>query len=159
MKKNPAPAIVADRREHTSFLKQNRLVDWCVELLADHIRRIVARRQALNLGQISKTSSPLQYFAPADQTCLDQVQETLALPVYSAEEAALIAKIDHRKIELTTDVMDQLRQFVSIIAGAYRPNEFHNFEVRCRHKSFRFCTWCQFTQLSGFVPHDSTLVT
>lgn len=108
-------------------LKQNRLIEWCVELLTHHLRRITARRQGLFLAQTA-TYSSLIYEKEEGKTCLDEVKETMTVQKYDTRSANLIAAVDHQKVEIKDAVVQQLREYVSIVAGAYCRNAFHNFE-------------------------------
>eukprot|EP00522_Entomoneis_paludosa_P013117 CAMPEP_0172452292 /NCGR_PEP_ID=MMETSP1065-20121228/10005_1 /TAXON_ID=265537 /ORGANISM="Amphiprora paludosa, Strain CCMP125" /LENGTH=1141 /DNA_ID=CAMNT_0013204333 /DNA_START=182 /DNA_END=3604 /DNA_ORIENTATION=+ len=108
-------------------VKRNRLIEWVVELLADHLRRIQARRQGLFLNQTCSDAS-LVFKPSADQTCLDEVQESMAMPTYDPKAVKVQAHMDHRSIEIPERAIEELREYVSIIASAYRQNSFHNFE-------------------------------
>lgn len=108
--------------------KQNRLIDWCVEVLLDKLRQIQALRQGLFLAQTSSYDA-LVYKPQEGKTCMDEVQEVMELPPYNPKAASILASMNHQEIEIDQEVEDQLRQFVSILAQAYRSNSFHNFEV------------------------------
>ena len=41
----------------SQVLKQNRLIEWCVELLSHHLRKVIARRQGLFLAPTTTYSS------------------------------------------------------------------------------------------------------
>lgn len=108
--------------------KRDRLIEWCVELLLDYLRKVHARRQGLFLNQTASYSS-LIYKKEHGKTCLDEVKETLTMQKYDPKAAKMLANVDHRKVEIDDTVVEQLRSYVSIVASAYGDNSFHNFEV------------------------------
>jgi hypothetical protein len=105
--------------------KHDRLVDWTCELLLAHINKIVARRQALGLPQ---KPAPVVYTPPEGKTCLDEVTDVIVLPKFDAKAAALG---EEHIVDIDSTVSEQLREYVAIIAAAYRDNPFHNFEHAC----------------------------
>lgn len=115
--------------QESQAVKHNRLIGWCVEMLVHHLQGVAARRQALYLAQTA-TYSSLIYEKKEGQTCLDEVKETMTVQKYDAKAAKLIAAVDPNTVVIKDTVVQQLREYVSIVAGAYRPNSFHNFEVR-----------------------------
>jgi hypothetical protein len=120
-------SVVSRSVEENKALKHNRLIEWCVEMLVHHLRSVAARRQALYLAQTA-TYSSLIYEKKEGQTCLDEVKETMSVQKYDAKAAKLIAAVDPYTVVIKNEVIQQLREYVSIVAGAYRPNSFHNFE-------------------------------
>jgi len=121
---------IPNRTDMTMVDKQNRLVDWCVEILLDSLRKIQALRQGLFLNQTA-TDDSLIYSLNEGRTCMDEVKEKIALPPYDAKAANILATTSHRDIEIDPDVVSQLRKFVAILCQAYRSNAFHNFEHAC----------------------------
>jgi len=106
--------------------KIDRLIDWHTETLLNLLKQIAARRSATRtttereqrvLACIAKSQS---------RQPLEEVQEIIKLPDYNANA------VRHRKnpesIELGKDVVDQVRDYVTVISGMYRNNAFHNFE-------------------------------
>lgn len=122
--------IIAAVKQSSSEEKRTRLVDWCVEILLDKLRQIQALRQGLFLAQTA-TYDALVYTPEEGRTCMDEVQEVMKLPPYDPKAAAILASMDHRNVQIDPEVVDQLRQFVSILAQAYRANHFHSFEHAC----------------------------
>ena len=113
-----------------SHEKQSRLVDWCVEVLFDKLREIQALRQGLFLAQ-AVSENELVYTPEAGRTCIDEVQEVMTLPPYDPKAASVLASMDNSTVDINPLVQEQLRHFVTILAGAYRSNPFHNFEHAC----------------------------
>ena len=56
---------------------------------------------------------------------VEEVAEVIMLPDFDDRTAN---KVDPESVELTTEVVEQCRRYVSIIASMYRDNPFHNFE-------------------------------
>ena len=127
----PSKAAGSDpSSEMTLTEKHNRLVEWCVEILLDKLRQIQALRQGLFRAQTA-TYDALVYKLPEGRTCMDEVVDTMELPPYDPKAASVLASVKHYDVEIDPAVVDQLRQFVRILAQAYRPNSFHNFEHCC----------------------------
>ena len=123
-----------------------RLVMWNAELLAQLLRQIIARRGET---QRKDPSSPHQQMLlqikaqrgvtqPKDAKSLHQVAASIGHDKMVVEETAEIIELpdfDERgstrraaDIELSPEVLEQLRDYVATIAGMYRDNPFHNFE-------------------------------
>jgi 3'5'-cyclic nucleotide phosphodiesterase len=105
----------------------SRLVDWVVETLLDKLRKIVAVRRGLFRAQ-STTDSDLVYHLPKGRTCLDEVREKMVMPGFDPNAAAILASVKPYTVEIDPAVVEQLRQFVTILSTLYRPNPFHNWE-------------------------------
>lgn len=114
--------------------RHQRLVDYNVDLLSQHLKHIVARRQMLQASgrRCSMGGRPpeLHKFSTDtvldDKMVLDEVTEVIRLPCFNA--SAFKGTVDPESIQLPPNVVGQLKRFVSIIAAMYRPNPFHNFE-------------------------------
>lgn len=110
--------------------RNDRLVDWIVEIMDRLIRKIVARRLSAqsklrNIGLITDA----EFFtlaSSAGETVLDEVREIVELPEFDAK--ALHKQQDPETIELGPEVRKQLQQYVLSIASMYKGNPFHNFE-------------------------------
>eukprot|EP00934_Nitzschia_sp_Nitz4_P002225 Nitzschia sp. Nitz4//scaffold55_size114948//37568//41472//NITZ4_003894-RA/size114948-augustus-gene-0.69-mRNA-1//-1//CDS//3329554509//2225//frame0 len=126
--------------------KTSRLVDWNVQMLSDIVKAIVARRRTKEIhiastshGSIGEDSvkEPLQRrdsppemyveknFGFENSRPLDEVQEIIHLPEFDVAVAHRAQ--DPSKIELDTEVMNQLRNFCADISSCYNDNWFHNF--------------------------------
>jgi len=116
-----AARIKAKEAEHC--LKQQRLVNWIVDMLMEHIRKHVAFRKP-------STESYTATFSPKEgQTVLDEVAKVIILPKFNKEtyDAALAPS----EVKIDPAVKEQLRELVTIIADHYHENDFHNFEHAC----------------------------
>jgi hypothetical protein len=102
-----------------------RLVDWIVECLATLLRKVVARRIAVEL--IAKQSRPEIMPGMVDgKTFLEEVKEIVVLPEFDSK--AHRQERDSESIVLPQAAVEQLREYVARIATMYRNNPFHNFE-------------------------------
>ena len=109
--------------------KTSRLIDWNTETLVSLLKQIAARRSvtpnhskngAMECSRLCAIEK-IQSSHP-----LDEVQEIIHLPEYDAEAVCSQKTIESYEIDQV--VVDQVREYVTLIAGMYRPNAFHNFE-------------------------------
>jgi hypothetical protein len=120
------PEVVTQRARH------QRLIDYNVDLLAQHLKRVEARRRVLAMNgapqgkpaQIHRPST--EYVEDDNTTVLDEVREVIRLP--SFDPKSYKGHVDPASIELDAKVMSQLKRYVTIIGAMYRQNPFHNFE-------------------------------
>lgn len=106
-------------------VKHSRLVNWLCNLILNHLRPVIARRQALGMEDCE--ASVLTYKKPDGLTSLDEVQECIRLPKFDKKLQRFIEQ-DSNQIEIDATVVHQLREFVNELASMYRDNPFHNFE-------------------------------
>lgn len=121
---SPSPVIPAHlNRPKTAAesMKQGRLVNWIVDMLHEHIRKVVALRRP----KAGKPKKALTLPKREDGTALQEVAEVIFLPRF--DEKAFMEAKDHRHVDVGANVMSQLRKYVSIIASWYHDNPFHNF--------------------------------
>lgn len=71
----------------------------------------------------------LFYETPEGKTCLDEATGAVSLPQFDHEAGSKNA--DESVVHLDANFVQQLREYVSIIASTYRENAFHNFEHAC----------------------------
>jgi hypothetical protein len=122
------PEVVTQRARH------QRLIDYNVDLLAQHLKRVEARRRVLAMnGQDSSHGAPAQIHRPSTDyidddspTVLDEVKEVIRLPNFDPK--SFKGHVDPASVELDAKVMSQLKRYVTIIGAMYRQNPFHNFE-------------------------------
>mmetsp|Transcript_113 Transcript_113/g.338 ORF Transcript_113/g.338 Transcript_113/m.338 type:complete len:136 (-) Transcript_113:1036-1443(-) len=110
----PPAAAVAPK---ASVDKYNRLVAWNCDILTKLLTQIVARRQSRN----SEPDSPAEIRAVEEQYqsnryVLSEVQEIVRLPKFEAESQ----KVDPWSVQLSEDVLRQLKDYVSTLAAMYR---------------------------------------
>lgn len=97
------------------------------------LKQIVSRRKAHEAQRMKADPSMKPGSLASDkithqrgETVLDEVQEIIHLPKFNAEAAHY--QEDPESIELGENVVNQLREYVTLIATMYRDNPFHNFE-------------------------------
>lgn len=106
-----------------------RLVDWNVSLLSKVLQEIVDKRHASKGHALP--SKPVNEEA-VDQRLrqgklvIDEVEEVIKLPKYDAA-LAKAQEEQEETVELSQEVMDQLREYIMTIATSYKNNPFHNF--------------------------------
>ena len=128
------PASNADSlkiQDHIPDDKSQRLVDWNVDLLARLMRQIVAHRNSSKKmkrksSAASAAADPWAFAFDADGTILEEVKEVIDLPRSSR---MTVWKQKNEEQPLDPQVLEQLREYVSMIANMYHnDNPFHNFE-------------------------------
>eukprot|EP00977_Amphora_coffeiformis_P019106 scaffold6899_cov183-Amphora_coffeaeformis.AAC.39 len=110
------------------LLRREREVEWVSELLRDSIRDIVAAR-ATKKGKIMKSLDSLPSHRSKSRTPLDEVVDVIKMPEFDAKSASREAEVF--SVKIPENVSRLIREYVSIIAAAYRKNPFHNFEHAC----------------------------
>lgn len=83
-----------------------RLINWNVDMSLRLLRQIAARRRT----QLSVTSTK-PTFKDRKETPIDEVAEIISLPTFDAKTAE--REINPEKIELGSEVEDELRDFVT----------------------------------------------
>eukprot|EP00934_Nitzschia_sp_Nitz4_P001546 Nitzschia sp. Nitz4//scaffold248_size28759//20159//24979//NITZ4_008111-RA/size28759-snap-gene-0.11-mRNA-1//-1//CDS//3329543998//1546//frame0 len=106
---------------------EKRWIEWNCEVLRKQIVRVVARRQSSAWG-LSTSRSSFSTGSGCDKgnMPLAEVQEIIELPRFDKEGVKRMRET-METISLSDDLLDNLRDFVSQIAGMYRHNPFHNF--------------------------------
>jgi hypothetical protein len=74
---------------------------------------------------LSSSNTKLVY-TPTSGSCIDEVKETIPLHGFD-----LHLEVDHLSTRVSKEVVEQIRELVSIVALMYRNNPFHNFEHAC----------------------------
>lgn len=107
--------------------KIERLVKWNVDVLTRLLKQVVAKRNAMGVGRnLDMALTQKEGEIRKKFMVLDEVVETISLPgfdhhIYRSQE-------DPNSIELPSEVVEQMRLYVTMIAVMYRDNSFHNFE-------------------------------
>lgn len=124
--------------------KNERMVYWCTDIMARLLRQIAARRESKSRAGAGatfggSTIASLDGMGFDDSTheagntkrwkktgmVIEEVVEVIHLPEFDAS----MKEVPESEITIPQSVMKQLREFVTEIAGTYRENPFHNFEV------------------------------
>lgn len=119
-----------EAQDRDAVIKQERNVDWVVEILKQYIQQILAKRKATT-GRCKGATSGDFELDKCEGYMLDEVAEVIALPQFDEKAAERARK--YADIQIEDIVMEQLRKYVSIIASCYRTeNPFHNFQHACQ---------------------------
>ncbi|CAB9526583.1 Receptor-type guanylate cyclase gcy [Seminavis robusta] len=111
-------------------MKESRLVDWIVDLLHEHVKKLAAiRSRSKSKSKSIPSSEEIMYRPPEGQTSMDEVAETILLPKFSLKNFA--AAEEFRSVTVDPVALEQLRDLVATIASMYQDNDFHNFEHAC----------------------------
>ena len=111
--------------------KTNRLIDWNVETLVRLLKQIVVRRKAISQSRTPTIASAVvpnfakSHAFPEHSNYLKEVKEIITFPEFDGKVDSLRVNVDD--VKLPSDVTEQLRTYVSCIAGMYQDNAFHNF--------------------------------
>ena len=98
----------------------DRLIDWNVDLLKNLLKRIVAYRNDMG---IAKEPDANVVEDSEGSIVRDEVAFSIKFPKFDDS----IVKTSPDSINLGREVEEQLHSFVSLIAGLYHNNPFHNF--------------------------------
>lgn len=111
--------------------KEERMIDWNVEVLSKFIRQIIARRKASKKSIIkrnSKTKPDWNQGQDENRNVLDEVKEIIELPGFDSSTDNTKSEEDLVFAPLDETVADQLRGYVTNIARMYHNNPFHCFD-------------------------------
>jgi hypothetical protein len=118
-------------RTPTSEEKYRRMIEWQVDLLSQLLTKVVAFRQAdprstsFKAGAVpTKPSEP--DIGSGSSNLLEEASEVIEFP--HATDRLPSAPVHPESVQLSSEVTEQLKDFVTTIAGLYRLNPFHNFE-------------------------------
>ena len=119
--------------------RQERLIEWNVQILARFLKRILASRQAGGGGgdEVPQLSRPrrgrrvvepeLVFETKAGETAFDEITEIIPLAT-SGRYTDQSDNSSTDSVDLPVKVETQLKKYVTNIAFMYRDNFFHNFE-------------------------------
>jgi hypothetical protein len=103
--------------------KTDRLIEWNVKVLSELLQQVLASRDDdadyENLEDVEANLGK-------DTIALDEFKEIVNLPKIEADD--LTRRKDPSTVVLPDEVVSQLRDYVTKVAGFYLENPFHNFE-------------------------------
>eukprot|EP00980_Cylindrotheca_fusiformis_P008512 scaffold1807_cov140-Cylindrotheca_fusiformis.AAC.4 len=105
--------------------KLERLVEWNVEVLASLLQQIIASRGDV-VNDIAPLSNAEKRIGSGGGNVLDEFTPIIPLKRFEAED--LRARRRPSSIEIGDEAKSQLRSYLSLIAGLYKDNPFHNFQ-------------------------------
>jgi hypothetical protein len=103
--------------------RQERLIDWNVDILSGLLKQIVAHRKSRQT-EISSRHLELENHKP--NSALQEITEII--PLSESEPVTTEMQVDPATVDLPPKVESQLREYVTMVACMYRDNPFHNFE-------------------------------
>lgn len=112
--------------------KTNRLIDWNVETLVRLLKQLVGRRKAISQSRTPTIASAVvtnfskSVYFPQHSDYLKEVKEIITFPEFDGKVDNMKVNVDD--VKLPPLVHEQLRTYVSCIAGMYQDNHFHNFD-------------------------------
>jgi hypothetical protein len=109
--------------------KHQRLIDWNVDLLKGLLKQIVARRTHRDPARLNvlNYSNPDFGSLSSGSNPRNQITETIFMPEFDPKAAK--SQVDPESIELSANVVAQLKSYVTTIACMYHDeNPFHNYE-------------------------------
>jgi class 3 adenylate cyclase len=121
-------ASKSSEQEEQLTEKQRRLVNWITNELAEILRQLevsrIGRPEPKSLVDLEQLSVSRKH----GKNPLDEVEEIITLPKYSAASHEFADELERENFMLPKYVIDELRSYVSLLAGMYLENPFHNFE-------------------------------
>ena len=120
----------SDELNPSTLTKTERLVEWNVKILSQLLQQILAARRddaAVDDSSVIDISKVEEEINKANSTVLEEFKEIIMLPSVTTEELQA-RKRSSRSVELSASVISQLRDLLTLIAGMYHQNDFHNFE-------------------------------
>jgi class 3 adenylate cyclase len=100
--------------------KTDRLVKWNVDVLANLLKEVHAQRDVTNVAPFEEQSNVAHL---SQQTVLEEWKEIIHLPTFRGQPEK-----KQGDVELDPVVLEQLDNYVAMVASMYRDNPFHNFE-------------------------------
>lgn len=119
---NSIPNRVAGQKSSDN---SQRLIDWNVDILKRLLKRVVAYRNDM---KVKPSATDYRAISNEGATVRDEVVDIIALPTFDKS----LMKTKPESVDLGTEVEQQLRKFVALIASMYHDNAFHNFKVSTR---------------------------
>lgn len=131
----PVDAESITSRYSSFTVKEDRLIDWNVEVLMHFLEKVVHHRLMtekynIRFGKFSSKEVPLGVKprgwqeAEVGGLIIDEVTEVITLPKFNSRYSSPPA---NSRI-LPNEIRSQVKEFVAAIASLYREVPFHNFE-------------------------------
>jgi len=118
-------AIATSKPTPQSADKHMRLISWNTDILARLLTQIIARRESRGCRPTPMDRmKKLEEQVSRTRLVLSEVTEIITLPKFESTDKT----VDPSRIELSEEVVNQLRDYVQTLSAMYRENPFHNFE-------------------------------
>jgi hypothetical protein len=115
--------VEASKPASSSNEKEERLIDWHVDLLSRLLKRIIARR---NITSSEETRVEFPAWRGSGKLAVEEVVDFISF--VKVDERIASIPVDPDSVDLGEDVIRQLKEFMQRIAKMYQSNPFHNFE-------------------------------
>jgi len=126
-----------DTPEAIATKRQDRLVDWVVQVLMQYLQQIEVMHKA---RKIKKTPTAKDFAFCKEGSNLNEVADSIELPRFDKDTVSIME--DYRNVPVSPRVVEQVRDLVASIAACYNDNPFHAVSWshvwrlrngRCRH--------------------------
>ena len=94
-----------------------RLIDWNADVLVKLLKQVIGKREVKGKGGWDDDPE-----IPLKANIVDEVSEVIELPEFSAQAA------NAKPIDVPDMVKQQLKEYVTAIASAYRANPYHSLQ-------------------------------
>ena len=121
--------------------KTSRLIEWTVDQLATVLKKIVARRQAVeaynkclgihNVEEDPMEGPPVLHYSPNAGLIIEEVKDVIHIPKYDTALLLEDAMQDYRTIELPEEVMGQLTNYVTTVTTFYYDEKKSKLPLFC----------------------------
>ena len=107
--------------------KEARVVEWVCDILLKQVKKVVVVHQ--RCPSSAHSNRDLMFQGHDGKICLDEVQEAIRTPDFNAKVAE--ATLDYDLVQVPDAIINDIRDYVAMIAASYKRNKFHNFEHAC----------------------------
>lgn len=124
---NPSHFLDCDTEDEelASLQSEHRWIEWNVEVFKGLLKPIIARRG--NGGGDGSRHGPLAtQIVKGAEMPLEEVVEIVKLPKFDKRAARRQRENESDELEVPAKVVEQLKQFITEIAGKYNDNPFHS---------------------------------
>lgn len=112
--------------DYQAAAKTERLVQWNAEVLGQLLQQILAARDASAPIDPKSAVETSEKEIGKGVTVLEEFVPIISLPEVAMDD--LKKRRDPKSVRLSESARSQLHTYLSIVAGMYPPNPFHNFE-------------------------------
>jgi 3'5'-cyclic nucleotide phosphodiesterase/Adenylate and Guanylate cyclase catalytic domain len=104
--------------------KKQRLINWNVDILLALLKNIVAQRDLKGSPSSSLSSNSRQWLLDVvKENPRDEIKEMI-----NGTCSGMNSSVDPSTVEISEEIQNQVRDYVTCIANMYRDNPFHNFQ-------------------------------
>lgn len=123
-------ALDSDDKDEAAMLiaidKRNRSARWVVEILANLLREMAAKREASGIRNKDPITAldnlEMSTKGNGNSMVIDEVKEIITIPGFSKNGKN---RVDKDKVDLGSAVLEELKDYVLMAASLYNDNSFH----------------------------------